>query len=97
MYRLEERDSLLPKSREMQRFSPFSQSSLSLAEQSRFSFHAYMSGAMRREEFHTFKEDESRRAGVGGGAFLFAGIEPRLSLLSETQAAPKGGDVLCVR
>lgn len=56
-----------------------------------------MSGAMRREEFHTFKEDESRRAGVGGGAFLFAGTEPRLSLLSETQAAPKGGDVLCVR
>lgn len=40
---------------------------------------------------HTFKDDESRR-GIERGAFLFAGTEPRLSPLSETQAAPKGGE-----
>lgn len=36
MYRLEERDFLLSRFREMQRFSLFSQPSLSLVEQSRF-------------------------------------------------------------
>lgn len=80
MYRLEERDFLLSRFREMQRFSLFSQPSLSLVEQSRFFRFTRTCDA----RVHTFKDDESRR-GIERGAFLFAGTEPRLSPLSETR------------